>query len=319
MPLWMGLVLSSPAADLAELQASYEQRGKEAKEECQIGLNRLRASYREALLRHLEKVKASGKLELVLPVSEEISAVEQREDGFLPALPEQVDEGLAKMRDAYETAGEKLRLKRSQALVELANTMDEALAKREADWIRAGDIEEAKQARAVRDGLAKDPELVAARKELGAAEEAAQPGLGGWVPLLSQKMEVVSKGHFASVGKLAEVIKDKDVEVQQMLAGNIKAAAETVLLSEAPSVIQFRFAQRMSKMRGQVALAIPNGDATIRIKANDEKVFETRVNRQDMSEKFDLTFPMTKSIEIEVDMNGHPGNDFVYWTGLEVR
>lgn len=305
------------AAKIQDWQASYQQRCEEADEECQISLNKLRVSYREALLRHMDKVKGSGKLELVLPVSEEIKALE---DGVssLPALSDGAGEGLKTMREIYEAARDEVRLKRLKTIVELTETLDQALLKREQDLIRSGDIEEAQQARHLREALAKDPDVVEGRRVLMAVEDAAKPGLGGWIPLQSQQMKVISKGA-EPVGVLSDLIKQEGPRATQDLAGGTGADPSTVLVTPAPCVIRFNLRQRASKLRGTVRLGIPNGDAKVRIRVGGEKVYEKYLKRDLRDDKFSLNFSPSREIEIEVDMNGHPGSDAIYWTGLEVR
>ena len=93
------------------------------------------------------------------------------------------------------------------------------------------------------------------------------------------------------------------------------------LLIDGVSAISVELAQRYAETSiwGKVALAVPNGEATVRIKAGDAKILEKRLFAEDRSDTFDLEFSADQTIEIEVDDNNHPGNDWIYWSDLEVR
>ncbi len=281
------------------------------------GLKRLETSYLGVLKRHMEKVKGSGDLSRVLPVRDEIEAVETGADP-LPALPDTAGRDLKKMREKYAEARVKVRKTHAETLVDLADKMDEALKKTEADLTKAGKIDDALSAQRMRETLAEDRGISAARKLLDAGGGEGGVRLGEWLPLLEENMDVVNQGS-EPVGRLSDLIRDLGDSVVKRLAGGTGIEPAKVLVSPSPARVRFKPSQGVSRIRGRVALVVPQGDVICRIFAGGEKQFEQRLNREGLSDKFDLEFPPSRLIELEVDENGHTGNDRVIWTDLEVR
>ena len=85
--LLAAFVLTTPGfgADLEKLQTSFMARYDEANSTRDEQLKQLEASYLGALERHLDKVKASGDLKVVVPVRDEIEAMKAT-PGSLPSL-----------------------------------------------------------------------------------------------------------------------------------------------------------------------------------------------------------------------------------------
>ena len=111
--------------------------------------------------------------------------------------------------------------------------------------------------------------------------------------------------------------RDLGDSVVKRLAGGTGIEPAKVLVSPCPARVRFKPSKGGSPIG--VALVVPQGDVICRIFAGGEKQFEQRLNREGLSDKFDLEFPPSRLIELEVDENGHTGNDRVIWTDLEVR
>lgn len=315
----IGLVALSAAmaADLGQLQQSFMARYDEANAERDKNLKRLEASYLGALERHMDKVRGSGELERVILIRDEIEVIEAGKDP-LPALPEGTSRDLESMRSKYVDARSKVLKSHAEALLALSSKMEEALKIEESRLTKAGRIEDALAAKRMRETLASDAGVSAARDRLGGGNGSPGPRLGEWLPLLGQKMDVDDQGK-NPVGKLSEIAPEDRVFWAQHFGDLDEADAAGILVSPSPCRIRFRCSQKVTKLRGKVALAVPNGEATVRIKAGDAKILEKRLFAEDRSDTFDLEFSADQTIEIEVDDNNHPGNDWIYWTNLEVR
>ncbi|MCH7226426.1 hypothetical protein [Haloferula sp. A504] len=305
------------ASSLEQLQTSFMSRYDEANAERDQNLRKLEASYLGALQRHMDKVKASGKLERVIPVRDEIEAIETGADP-LPALPKNADGDLGKMRDKYAEARDRILKNHAETLVDLAAKMDQALMKEEADLTRAGKIDDALAAKRMRETLSNDAGITTARKLLDRGGDSGSVRLGEWRSLLAEKIEVMGRGKYPA-GRLSEILPEEREFWRDHFKALSEEEQENVLVSPAPCQIRFKLPQAVNRFRGKVSLASAYGDATAIVKAGGVEIFRKRLNRESRGASLNLEFDATKVLEFEVDMNSHPGADWICWTAIEVR
>jgi len=306
-------------AALDDLQASFMARYDEANVQRDDQLKKLEVSYVGALKRHMDKVKRSGKLELVIPVRDEIEAIETGVEP-LPELGEGADRELSDYRDKFLDAQDKVARTHAGLLVDLADKMEKALTSEEEKLTKMGDIDGALAAKRMRETLSLDKGIQSARGVVESTESTPRISsrLGEWRPLLSAEMKVVRSGNHPC-GKLSDLVSEKGPSVIGLMAGGTKTDPDTVLVSPSPCLIRFKPGQSVSRIRGKVALVHPKGHVTCRIFLDGEKAFEQILELEERNSEFKLDFDAAKVIELEVDDRGHPGNDRVIWTGLEIR
>ena len=152
---------AATAQTVDPLRQSFDQRCEQAATARDKQLDQLTASYQTALERLLEKTKATGKLDSVLPIHQELEALKQA-PVKLPTLPEAASE-LRSLRAKYLDGRQQILKTHATTLGGLADKMEAALKTREAELTKAGKIAEAVAARETREGLALDSEVRAAR------------------------------------------------------------------------------------------------------------------------------------------------------------
>jgi hypothetical protein len=305
------------AADLNQLQSSFIARYDEANTTRDEQLRQLETSYLGALDRHLGQVKASGELDRVVPVRDEIEAIKAGTDP-LPAVSEAAGPELKTMRGKYVTARANVRKSHAGTLVSLSDKMTAALQEMERSLTRDGKIDEALSAKRMRETLATDSGILAAR-ELLRESAGDDPGVlvSKWTLLLEQGMQVEEKG-FGEVGSLTEVAKEGRGFWSRLLTGGDDKDADRILVTPSPSRVSFKPQMSVKELRGKVSMAFPNGRATVRIKAGGKQVFEQRLDADSSSARIDLVIDPTRSIEIETEGEGR-GPAWIYWEDFESR
>ncbi len=176
MALW--LPASARAGALEDLQKSYNARHEAANAQRNDQLAKLDISYLAALKRHLDQTQASGELDTVLPILDEIQAVRAVKDP-LPALPANAGTPLTQLRAKHRDARDQILKSHAQALVALADIMLPALKNQEVELTKAGQIADAVAAKQLRESLANDERIQAARDLLkfAAPADSARPAL----------------------------------------------------------------------------------------------------------------------------------------------
>jgi hypothetical protein len=126
-------------------------------------LKKLDASYLAALNRQVEKAKATGKLDAVIPILDEVQAVKNAADP-LPDLPSTASAELKQMRAKHAEARAKILKSHAEAVTSLADKMTAALKAQESELTKAGKIDDALAAKHMRESLEKDEGLIRIRE-----------------------------------------------------------------------------------------------------------------------------------------------------------
>ena len=311
------LVASVHASDLEKLQTSFMARYDEANTTRDEQLKKLESSYLGALERHMEKVKASGDLKVVVPVRDEIEAMKAT-PAALPSLKDGADADLQAMRRKYAAARDVVQRTHAASLIELSDKMDAALAAQEKELTRAGKIDEALAVQRMRETLAKDAGIVAARERGDAGPSAVladQPG--EWKLLLEQGMKVEEQG-VHQVGTLSEVAKEGRGFWSRLLTGGDEEDADDILVTPSPARVSFKPERPAREIRGTVSRAFPEVKVTVRIKADGKQVFEKELDWEKDEARIDVEFDPASKIEIEVDGDTRRAA-WLYWTDFESR
>lgn len=170
------------AADLGQLQTSFMARYDEANAERDASLKRLDGSYLAALKKLEDQLKGAGDLDRILPVRDEIEAVEANADA-LPDLPDKRPAQLSGMRNKFTGARDKVLMDHARELVSLVEKMEKVLSEQESRLTREGDVDGALAARKMSDTLEADAGIQNARKLLGRAGGDASAAAGDSVAL----------------------------------------------------------------------------------------------------------------------------------------
>jgi hypothetical protein len=158
------LLLTFPLAGgpLDDLQANFQTRCDFAEADRDLQLKKLDASYLAALDRQVEKTRATGKLDAVIPLIEEVQAVKAGTDP-LPELPEAASLELKQMRGKHAEARAKILKSHAEAIASLADKMEAALKTKETELTKAGKFDDALAAKKMRENLEKDQTIGDAR------------------------------------------------------------------------------------------------------------------------------------------------------------
>ncbi|MEP4077643.1 hypothetical protein [Haloferula sp.] len=166
IPLLMVALMGSCLGDtIKDLENAYLARYDEANGKRKTQLEKLQDSYLTALKREMGKAQARGKLETVIPYRDEIQYVNDGKDP-LPKLPAATNYQLKEMRGKFVEARQTIVKNHATSLIVLADKMVKVLEQREADFTKAGKIDEAIAARNVRETYGEDEEIQAARNLL---------------------------------------------------------------------------------------------------------------------------------------------------------
>lgn len=174
----LAVAIPVAAQSVDQLRKSFDEHRERTAAVRDGQLEKLSESYLGGLQRLLDKTKASGKLDTVLPVHEEIEAVKHG-DAELSPLPEAAMPELKQMRAKFQDGRHQILKTHATALDALAAKMESALRAREADLTKTGKIDEAVAARESLADMAKDKDLLAARDllKLGGSTANGKPAL----------------------------------------------------------------------------------------------------------------------------------------------
>ena len=185
---------------LADLQLNFQTHCDFAAADCDLQLMKLDATYLAALQTQLDKAKASGKFDTVIPFRDEVLAAKAAKNP-LPELPKGAPPDLVQMRAKHVEARSKILKSHAEAVATLTHQMEGALKLREAELTRAGKTDEALAVHQARKSMATDKTIPAATNKLSPAIVNANGN--GWRSLLLEQTKVVNKGH-EYVGQLSQ-------------------------------------------------------------------------------------------------------------------
>jgi hypothetical protein len=144
--LFLALESLSNAQPLEQFQRGFTEDCVRLGQERDQDLDKMAANYINALRDLGEKAKQSGNLDAVLPVRDEIAAVEGSK-WPLPLLGKTAPKRLRELRDTYIEERGKLEKEHSRRLSELVAKTTELLKQREVELTKAGDVDGAIAAR----------------------------------------------------------------------------------------------------------------------------------------------------------------------------
>jgi hypothetical protein len=310
------LTLRVAGGPLDDLQSNFETRCDFAAADRDLQLKKLDASYLAALDRQVEKIKATGKLDAVIPFIEEVKAVQAAKDP-LPDLPAGASLELQQMRTKHAEARSKILKSHAEALASLADKMEAALKSRETEFTKAGKFDDALAAKKMRESLASNQDLALARGQLDAPKPTIK--IGEWRSLLAEPMEITKKGIW-DVGILANIEQEsKGLEAFVKQLRSLPEKPGAILLSIPPAITEFKLASQVREAKGAIMLGHSSGSIHFKIYAGEKMVFEKIIQGEIREERFEVEFEPTKQIRLEVDPMGDPSFDWGAWLAPEIR
>ena len=239
------------------------------------GLEKLRTSYLGALKRHLAEVQKTGRLERVIPVRDEVEAIEGKVDP-LPELPEKAGRELKDFREKYVAARERILQTHAQTLVELADKMDEALKSAEASLTKAGKIDEALAAKRMRETLAEDAGIQGARSR--PAKTSQSRGDREWRPLLDAEWEILERGsYWVGDAKGATGKGSYDGNVKTVVS-QLREEGAPHFLAVPPARVEFRFDREITELKAKVWI-FKTGEASFKVSSGEGRAQDDQGER----------------------------------------
>jgi len=144
------------AQSLDEFQRGFTEECVGLGQERDRDLEKLATNYIKALQDLDEKTTQSGNLDAVLPVRDEIEAVEGSK-WPLPFLSKTAPERLRELRDTYIEERRKIEERHSKRLGELVSKTTDLLKQREVELTKAGDVDGALAARETASAISNSP------------------------------------------------------------------------------------------------------------------------------------------------------------------
>ena len=179
---------------LDELRVDFDTKTKELSQFRDKEIDVLSDRYTGALEGLIEKTKATGNLDAVIPVRDEIEAVKAG-DWPLKDLGKNASSQLKELRRTYVAERGKLAGRHAASLTKLVDTMLARLKKEETELTKAGDLDGAMAARKMGEALNSDPSIAAARTAAGGRGGAvATPAENSLEELLKSRTWVYKSG-----------------------------------------------------------------------------------------------------------------------------
>lgn len=304
--------LAAAEDEVEQLQVAFEKRHGDANAKRDEQLAKLETGYLAALNRHIDKIKASGNLEDVLTVRDEVEAVKEGTDP-LPALPATATQDFKQLRKTFEEARAGIEKAHSAALTDLATKMTEVLKAKEVQLTKAGKIDEALDAKKLRESIEEN-------EEFGAVGPTQKPGkeggADGWISIKKAEMTVVSESQYP--------VKWIDAEVRPTLhpavAKHVIAAGadENSLMMHAPATVKVTFKNFATRFRCKALLA-EEGDARFLISVGGKVVQSFDLKGGGNTKEIDFRLPQTRELVLSVEINGIQHGDWGVWMNPEVR
>jgi hypothetical protein len=304
--------LAGAENEVEQLQTAFEKRHGDANAKRDEQLAKLEAGYQAALNRHIDKVKASGNLEDVLTLRDEVDAVREGTDP-LPALPATATQEFKQLRKTFEEARAAIEKAHTAALSDLAIKMTEVLKAKEVQLTKAGKIDEALAARKLRESIEQNKEIAAV---MPTEKPGKEDGADGWISIKKAEMKILSESQFP--------VKWIDAEFRPTLpeavAKHIDAAeaGENSLMTVAPATVQVTFKNYVTRFRCKALLA-DEGDAKFVISAGGKIVHSFDLKGAGKTKEIDVRLPQTRELVFSVEINGKQHGDWAVWMNPEAR
>jgi hypothetical protein len=296
----LAIVISPTSAEtesqLTRFHETFMERYDEINQQLADAETSLADGYLKALNRLREKIQAEGIIEKVLPIRDEITAIENRVSP-LPQIPATASSEFKQLRETYQKSLEAARKKHAAALVPLADKMIQLVNTESESLTKAGKLDEALVAQHMAKTLEEDPKITAARMLV-----APPPGIttGPWLNLAKADF-VIDSSAIHYVGPVeGEGGKGK-------ISGNIARWSKTidenskeVFLTCSGGKITFQLERSASQVKGDLATFHSRAAYTIRIMAGKRLVGEIQVNGSIQSKPFEFTFSASDQIVFEI-------------------
>jgi hypothetical protein len=300
------------AQSLDEVQRSFMSRYDELNTDRDAKLEKLAEGYLAALKRLREELQKTGKLDAVLPVRDEITAVETDADP-LPEWPAGIPDRLRPLRAKYQESRTGIVREHARELVALADKMVAYLKEEEAGLTKVGKVEEALVARKMSESLGTDEGLVAARA-LIAGKLQPLPSRSEWIPLREARLRLAESR--------VEYAGPADGRGYEKLHPQVRTAFAKVddppgslLAVLGPCRVEFRFARPVTEFSARAYLGLRmTGPVRFRLAAGKETVAEATFDEGQTGEKpWEAKFGPTERLMLEVE-TGDPSG--VAWSAL---
>ena len=300
--------LAAAEDELEQLQVAFEKRHGDANAKRDEQLAKLETGYMAALNRHIDKVKASGNLEDVLTLRDEVDAVKEGTDP-LPALPATATQEFKQLRKTYEEARAVIEKSHASSVSDLATKMSEVLKAKEVQLTKAGKIDEALEARKIREALESDEGVGAARGRL--ADLA--PAKAEWISLVGAEWEI----EFSESWYVGDALglKGKGIypEESKVLMLKVPDGGFPHFIGVPKAKVVFKLPSKVTRFEAKVSM-ISFGDASLILHAGKKKVAEVRVDGQNAKELIlKSEFEATNRLTLEFDPQGTSSGD---WIGI---
>jgi hypothetical protein len=300
--------LAAAEDEVEQLQTAFEKRHGEANAKRDEQLDKLEAGYQAALNRHIDKVKASGNLEDVLTLRDEVDAVREGVDP-LPALPATATQEFKQLRKTFEEARAVIEKAHATTVTDLATKMSEALKTKEVQYTKAGRIDEALEARKMREALESDEGVGAARGRLSDLA----PAKAEWSSLLGAEWEI----EFSESWYVGDALglKGKGIYPEESKALMLKVpdGGFPHFIGVPKAKVVFKLPSKVTRFEAKVSM-ISFGDASLILHAGGKKVAEVRVDGQNAKEALlKAEFDATNRLTLEFDPQGTSAGD---WIGI---
>ena len=311
----LALAAASPAQSLGTLQKGFMDKYDALNRDRDGKLEQLETNYAAALTRLLDDSKRTGNLDAVLPVRDEISAVESH-TWPLKELPKTAPRQLVEMRAKFVDARNKTAADHATELVALVDRMQQLLKDQEAELTRKGDIEAALTARKMAETLDQDATIQAARTE---AHPKRVPSIteADWISLQKFDMQVIEKSNM-----YCEWVTERFLASLSSLArGRLKEAGGSapILAAHAPATVEFRTKRPITRFRCRIFLASEVGDVAFTIIAGDKRVRSVTLSGKVGGRELSCEFPETTTLRLVTDPRGSMNSDHSAWIDPQVQ
>lgn len=308
-PLFFAAVAVAGAEnEVEQLGEAFEERRAAVTTQHDQQLAKLEAGYLAALNRQLEKVKASGKLEEVLSIRDEIENLKDGKEP-LPALRATANHELKQLRKTYDDSRAGIRKKYATSVAELAAKLTEALKAKEVQFTKAGKIELALEAKELREDIERE-------EGLDVQQSGKEGGADGWIPIKKAKMKVLTESQYPVKWLDAEFLPTLPPAVGKQIEA--AGAGETSLMTVAPASVQLTFQKVVTRFRCKALLA-EEGDAKFVVTAAGKVVHSVDLKGGGKIREIDIRLPQARELVLSVEINGNQHGDWAVWMNAEAQ
>jgi hypothetical protein len=301
LSLALGTAITSaqPENQLTRLHENFMERYDEINRQLAEAETSLADGYLKALNRLREKIQTSGIIEKVLPVRDEITAIQNRVSP-LPELPAAAPTELKQLRETYQKSLNAARKKHAAALVPLADKMIQLVNTESETLTKAGKLDEALVARHMAKTLEENQTILDARALI-----APTPGTatGTWQNLAKLPFTINSSGPIYCGPVIGEGGKGNLDPNIAGWANRIDNKSKEVFLTSPGAKITFQLDKFASQIKGNIAAYHPKAAYTLRVFADKRLAGEIKISGTTQSQPFE--FPLTPADRVVFEIIDH--------------